>query len=121
MRPKFREALRWGWRLRCPRCGRGALLAGWFRVLRECPSCGLAYYREPGYFIGAMIVNYGVSAGIVVVVYLVSGILPEVWAASVEAKLFAWFAFGILLSLALMPHSRSFWLAFDYWLEPWEP
>lgn len=88
---------------------------------RHCPICGLPYYREPGYFVGAMIVNYAASILIVVLLYLVSIVLPGSWGASFETKLLAWFALTIVISLALMPHSRSFWLAMDYWLEPWQP
>ncbi len=27
----------------------------------ECPSCGLRFNREPGYFLGAMYVSYGLA------------------------------------------------------------
>ncbi len=32
---------------------------------RECPRCGLKFEREPGYFLGAMYISYGLGAGLV--------------------------------------------------------
>jgi uncharacterized protein (DUF983 family) len=120
MRPAFRTCWGRGLRLRCPHCGQGRLYSGWVRMNHECPHCGLWFYREPGYYVGAMIVNYGVTAGIVLAAYLLSLLLPNFWNASTDTKLFAWFGFAIALSLALFRHSRSLWLAMDYWLEPWK-
>lgn len=34
------KAMRRGVRLRCPRCGRGALLHRYIKVVTPCPSCG---------------------------------------------------------------------------------
>jgi uncharacterized protein (DUF983 family) len=120
-RPPLGRVLRCAWRLRCPNCGRGRLFGGWLRMLRHCPDCGLAYYREAGYFLGAMIVNYMGTAFLVTTLYLSFLLLPDLASLSLEAKIAAWLAFAVLLSLALMRHSYSFWLALDFWIEPWEP
>lgn len=105
----------------CPHCGEGKLYSGGLRMYHDCPRCGLPFYRESGYYVGAMIVNYGVTAAIVLTAYLVSLLLPPIWRASTDTKLVAWFAFAIAVSLALFRHSRSLWLALDYWLDPWAP
>ncbi|QSE99431.1 DUF983 domain-containing protein [Fulvivirga lutea] len=34
----------------------------------NCPKCGLKFEREPGFFIGAMYVNYAFSVAIIVAV-----------------------------------------------------
>lgn len=39
----MRSALLRGWRRRCPRCGRGALLKGYLKVGSSCPVCKLDY------------------------------------------------------------------------------
>ena len=44
-------------RLRCPRCGQGAVLSGGFSTNAACPVCGLRFQREEGYWIGAIYVN----------------------------------------------------------------
>ncbi len=120
-RPPFGRVLRCAWRLRCPNCGWGRLFGGWLRMLRHCPDCGLAYYRESGYFLGAMIINYVGTAFLVTTLYLSFLLLPDLTSLSFEAKITAWLACAVLLSLALMRHSYSFWLAMDFWIEPWEP
>lgn len=120
-RPPFGRVLRCAWRLRCPNCGWGRLFGGWLQMLRHCPDCGLAYYRESGYFLGAMIINYMGTAFLVTTLYLSFLLLPDLTSLSFEAKIAAWLAFAVLLSLALMRHCYSFWLAMDFWIEPWEP
>ena len=49
-------------RLRCPRCGEGMLFLGWFHMRSRCDWCGLIYEREPGFFLGSIYVNYGLTA-----------------------------------------------------------
>jgi uncharacterized protein (DUF983 family) len=51
---------------RCPRCRVGAIFRssifrGWPRMLERCPVCDLKYEREPGYFLGAMYISYGIA------------------------------------------------------------
>ena len=117
----FGEALRCFVRLRCPACQRGELFAGIFKMLPRCPQCGLPYFRESGYFIGAMIVNYAITMMIVLGVFLLSLLLPDFWATSVNLKLLGAGVFTIAVSLAVTRHCRSFWLAMDFWLDPWRP
>src|SRR5919198_1690171 len=52
---------------RCPRCGSDNLFKGWFRIRERCPRCGLRLEREEGGFLGAMTINYVVTAGVWVV------------------------------------------------------
>ncbi|MGH9593317.1 MAG: DUF983 domain-containing protein [Bryobacteraceae bacterium] len=120
-RPPFRVALRRGLSLRCPCCGRGPLYVKVLRMYPECPLCELRYYREPGYYVGAMILNYGVTAFLLISAYLISLFLPEYWHTDPQNKILAWMAAAVVVSLALVTHTRSLWLAVDYWVEPWEP
>lgn len=120
-RPPFRWALRCGLLQRCPCCGIGSLFAGIFRMRRECGTCGLGYFREPGYYVGAMIVNYLVTVVILITLYMFSLRLPDRTTLSSGAKIALWLGFTAALSLALVRPAYSLWLAFDYWMEPWEP
>lgn len=88
---------------------------------RACSVCGLSFFREDGYYVGAMMMNYGATAAIVIAAYLLSRTLPVIWNAPPEAKIPIWMAAGVAISLLLVPISRGLWLAFDYWIEPWEP
>jgi hypothetical protein len=51
-------------RQRCPRCLRGPVFEGLFRMRTVCPECGLAFDRGQGYFIGAMYYSYAISIGV---------------------------------------------------------
>jgi uncharacterized protein (DUF983 family) len=86
---------------------------------RQCAECGLGYYRESGYFVGAMILNYGFTAVVVIAAYLLA--LALHWEGSLHTTraMLGWMAFGVVVSLALMRHAYSLWLSLDYWLEPW--
>ncbi len=97
------------------------MFRGWLRIREYCPECGLAFFRESGYYVGAMMMNYGVTVVFLIVFYLLLLPLPDMTRISGETKIALWLVFAMLLSLALMRHSYSFWLALDYWLEPWEP
>src|SRR5438876_9733709 len=49
-------------RLRCPRCGETPLFRGWFSMAEACALCGLRFERAQGYFVGAIYVNYAMTA-----------------------------------------------------------
>lgn len=38
---------------------------------KYCPECGLRFEREPGFFIGAMYVSYGLTTGIILATAMV--------------------------------------------------
>ena len=54
-------------RLRCPVCGEGQLFKGLFSMHPTCPHCGIKYEREPGFFLGSIYINYGITALIVAI------------------------------------------------------
>ena len=41
--PKLRWIIRSGWKGLCPRCGKGPMFAGWLKLAKSCPECGLDY------------------------------------------------------------------------------
>ena len=87
----------------------------------QCPVCGLHYYRESGYFLGAVILNYVFTTLLVVSCYLLAIALRFETVLHGNLALMLWILFGVILSLALVRHSYSLWLSLDYWLEPWGP
>lgn len=97
----------------------GTLFAGVFQIKKECRVCGLSYFREPGYYIGAMILNYGVTTALLLALYLVSLASPLAMPWGATTRLLFWMCMGVLLSLAMMRHAYSLWLSLDYWFEPW--
>lgn len=106
---------------RCPNCGRGRLFRGVFRMLLRCPECGLSYFPEQGYYIGAMIINYAATTAVIVTIFLFSLLFPDVTSLSTNSKILLWIGFAIALSLLLTRHAYSFWLGIDFWIKPRQP
>ncbi len=101
-----------GARLRCPRCGGGGLFERWFRMRAACPTCGLDFEREEGYWTGAVMVNLAVTEGVFVVVFLamILATAPEVaWSAVLAVVVAA----NVIVPIAFYPFSRTLWLAGD--------
>ena len=106
------------WHCQCPRCGVGALYYKDVRMFRNCLQCGLSYYPESGFYLGGMILNYIVTVWIVIAVYLVSLLLPDFLPWSINVRILLWMVFTVVLSLSFWRHTRSLWLALNYWVEP---
>jgi uncharacterized protein (DUF983 family) len=103
---------------RCPRCGHGRIFRGRLAMHPACPSCGLRFEREPGYFTGAMYVSYVLALPVMAVciaaVYLIA---PQL---SFEATV----ALAALCFLPFVPmlfrYSRILWIHLDQTVDPSE-
>jgi uncharacterized protein (DUF983 family) len=102
-------------RLRCPRCGVHPLFEARFHMHERCRHCGYVFEREPGYFIGAMYVNYGITAVLVLGGHFILDALVPL-PLSTHVLLFG--AAAIALPLVFFRHARSLWLAFDFLFDP---
>jgi uncharacterized protein (DUF983 family) len=102
-------------RLKCPRCGGGPIFTGAFRMRRFCAGCGLVFEREPGYFIGSIYLNYGLTTVLMIAGYFalekLAGFGP--WTCLALCGLF-----GIIFPLLFFRHARTLWLAVDQFLDP---
>lgn len=61
---------------RCPHCGEGHVYDNkkWYQLpaMKEsCESCGYRFDREPGYFIGAMYISYGLAVFEGIITFLI--------------------------------------------------
>jgi uncharacterized protein (DUF983 family) len=90
-------------------------------MLSKCPECGLSYFPEQGYYVGAMIINYVVTTACIVTIFLLSLLFRDFTTLSTNAKILLWMGFAITLSLLLVRHSYSFWLGLDFWVKPRQP
>lgn len=120
--PTLRDTLRAlsrGIRLRCPRCGGGHILRGWFGLEERCPTCGLRLERgeEEDYYLGGMMLNI-ILAVVIFGVGFVAALLvmwPNVhW----DALEYVLAGAMIILPIALYPVSRVLWLAIDRIVRP---
>ena len=102
-------------RLRCPRCGQTALFTGWFRMSPRCEVCGLDFRQEPGFYLGSIYFNYGLTALIVTAAYFTlyfTADLPD------GVLLGGLTAFCVLFPLWFFRYARSLWLGFDQYFDP---
>jgi len=90
-------------------------------MLPRCPECGLSYFPEQGYYVGAMIINYVATTAVVVAIFLFSLLFRDFTTLSTNSKILLWMGFAILLSLLFVRHAYSFWLGIDFWIKPRSP
>jgi uncharacterized protein (DUF983 family) len=98
---------------RCPRCGSSGLFGGWFTIRDRCPRCRLRLQREEGGFLGAMTINYVVTAAIWLVV-LVAWLVVDLPDVHVAALTIASIAIAVLVPLLFFPFAKTVWAAVDY-------
>jgi hypothetical protein len=80
-----------------------------------CPGCGLRMEREPGFYLGAIYFNYGLTALAVTIAF---PLLTLTQMLTSRQALFVCMAFVVIFPLAIFRLARSFWLAFDEMIDP---
>ena len=105
-------------RLRCPNCGRGRVMASWFRLRPRCQSCGLQLERgEHDYFLGAILFNLIIAELLyaLLLVVLLLWMWPVVPWGLLET---GGIALMVLFPILLFPFSKAIWLALDLMVRP---
>jgi uncharacterized protein (DUF983 family) len=99
---------------KCPRCLEGPIYRGRFSPLSECPSCGLVYEREPGYFLGSFYISYGLGAivGLPTILVVIYAELSFLWLFPLVA---GWVG---LLSPLIVVYARTLWYHLDQVADP---
>ncbi len=113
----IRRSIWRGVHLRCPRCGAAPLFRGFFSMYPACLSCGLRFEREQGYFVGAIYINYGATAIIMIAGFFWLDRLIEL---SLAHQLIFWSSFAVSFPLFFFRYSKSLWLSLDYIVSPEE-
>lgn len=112
---RTRRILARGLALRCPRCGAGRVFEGPFRIHGRCPACQLVFEREPGYFVGAIYLNYAMTVLVMIPGYFAL----DAWLGlPLSAQIALWGAFAVLFPIWFFRYSKSLWLALDYLVDP---
>jgi uncharacterized protein (DUF983 family) len=105
---------------RCPRCRsakifRSSIYWGFPEMHDCCPTCGLHFNREPGYFLGAMYISYGLGLAFI---FVLGGALWAVTSWRLD-KIAIW---AVLLFLPFAPMltflSRVLWIYLDQTIDP---
>lgn len=118
-RPGWAPLLLRGCTKRCPRCGGGSLFEGWFRMVERCGSCGLKFEREPGFFVGAYLINF---AWIIILLFIICIGFVLVKAFDVDIDML-WFlgsgvVAGLVVPIVFYPLARTIWSALDVGMTP---
>ena len=104
----------------CPRCRsakifRSSVYWGFPKMHDRCPDCGLHFNREPGYFLGAMYISYGLGLAVIVAFAVVLWAFTH-WRVD---KIAIW---SVLLFLPFVPMvtflSRVLWIYVDQAFDP---
>ena len=86
----------------------------------NCERCGLHFEREPGYWVGAMIINTTVIFATFLVTFggLILATWPEVpWTTVLVTTL----AINLIVPTVFYPLSKTLWLALEMSWHPLEP
>jgi uncharacterized protein (DUF983 family) len=102
--------------LRCPRCHEGRIFRGTFAMNDPCPTCGLIFQREEGFFLGAMYISYPVSVAFIIPAFFALSYLLPTWNGAVVALLAV--VPYLPLSPAVFRYSRVLWIYFDRAADP---
>ena len=105
-----------GMRLVCPKCGQAPIFRGWFTMNERCPACGRLFDRAPGYLLGSIYINYGLTAALVVAAYFSLYFSDTLTGKPLLAVLTA---FIVVFPLWFFRYARSLWIAFDEQWDPW--
>lgn len=97
-------------RLVCPRCGVGPLFAGFFRMHEGCANCGLRFSPEPGFYLGSIYINYGIT---VVGTGLLYALLVLGCGVSQRTALTACLVAAVCFPIWFFRYARSLLLALD--------
>ena len=100
----------------CPRCGAGHLFRGWFRMLERCPRCDYRFEREEGSWLGAYVVNFGITEGflaIMMIAFIIQQASDETGGGSVLPWILLGVALAVIVPLIFYPFSKTIWTAID--------
>jgi len=111
-------ALARGLTRRCPRCGSGGVFHRWLKMAPTCPTCGLEFEQEQGYWLGAVMLNTGITEGSFLGVFVGGMIVtwPDVpWVALLVVGV----AMTVALPILLDPFTRTLWVALERSARRW--
>lgn len=118
--PKKSTMLRRGATKRCAVCGAGGLFSGWFRMRSHCPRCGTRFEREPGFFVGALFVNFAFTE-VVMFGWLAAAAVATLPHPDAMLLVSGAVAICIVVPVLLYPFSKTLWFAIHVAMQPLDP
>jgi hypothetical protein len=91
-------------------------------MVDRCPTCGIRFEREPGFFVGAYLINFAIAIGALFALSMGFVVLKAVDPqAGVAGPLVLGVVIAIGAPLLCYPSSRTVWSAIDIGMTPIEP
>jgi hypothetical protein len=91
------------------------MFRNWFSMHSCCSDCGHVYEREPGYFLGSVYINYGLTSLIICTLYPILRFSNTV---SPRILLVSATAFMLAFPIWFFRYARSIWCALDELVDP---
>ena len=86
------------------------MFRGVFRMFETCDQCNLKYERAPGYFLGSIYINYGLTALCVTIGYVSLHFGQSIPNRQLMPYLIG---FCILFPTLFYRHARALWITMD--------
>lgn len=80
-----------------------------------CAKCECDFRREPGFYLGTIYFNYGLTAVLVTITYLVLSLTKTL---GPPGPLLITLVIAVLFPIWFFRYARSLWLGFDHYLDP---
>ena len=81
-------------------------------MVETCPTCGLRFQREEGFFLGAIVMSFAIMLAACVGVFAVGFSLRKP-GGSVVPIMIAGLGLSTVLPIVIYPFSKTLWLAVD--------
>lgn len=120
-KPEWPTLLWRGMAKHCPRCGGGHLYRRWFQMAERCPTCGYLFEREPGFFVGAYLINFAIVEGFLFIMLMgFIGWKDQNPDAGMTLPIVIGLFIGLVGPVIFYPYSRTIWSALDLLMTPME-
>jgi len=103
--------------LRCPNCGSATLASGVLSTHQRCSNCGLLFEHDDAFWLGALIVNYMVTALLSIVPPVVA-VARGSWSTGFAIIYAA--VVALFFPIVFYWHAKSLWMAIFYFFLPEE-
>lgn len=111
------EVLQRGLRVRCPNCGHAEIFEKGLQLKDNCPLCFMRLQRGTGWFLGPMVINYGITVFGLVLPILTLGLLDLI---SIAWTIGGIGAATLIVPVLLYRWSWGAWLGLYYFFLPQE-
>lgn len=115
---RFRTVFARALKRQCPYCGGGGIFSNWWTLKERCPSCGVSFDREEGYFLGAYALNlvFAEVLALGLALYLLFG--TELRDLPLGIQMVIAGGLAALFPIVLFPYARTIWMAIDLLANP---